>query len=187
MPPKIKVTKEDIVAAALDIVRQQGTDGLNARAVAAKLNCSTQPVFSNYDSMEALKADVLDRANAIYLSYLQREMANGEFPPYKASGIAYIRFASEEKQLFRLLFMRDRSGEDVSRSSDELDSLVAMIQKNTGLSKEEAYIFHLEMWVFVHGIATMLVTSYLEWDWDMISRMLTDNYQGMIRQYLSDK
>ena len=110
-------------------------------------------------------------------------MQSGEFPPYKASGIAYIRFAKEEKELFKLLFMRDRSNEKI-KGTAEGEDIIALIQKNTGLDKEQAFMFHLEMWVYVHGIAVMIATSYLEWDWDMISRMLTDAYNGLKITYL---
>ena len=61
MPPKIKVTKEDIVAAALDIVRRSGAEAINARTVAAALQCSTQPVFSNFATMEDLRLAVVQR------------------------------------------------------------------------------------------------------------------------------
>lgn len=33
MPPKVKVTKEEIIAAALEILRQKGMEAVNARAV----------------------------------------------------------------------------------------------------------------------------------------------------------
>lgn len=55
MPPKIRVEKEDIIKAAAEIVREKGISSLNARAVAAKLGVSTQPIFSNYSTMEELK------------------------------------------------------------------------------------------------------------------------------------
>ena len=35
--------------------------------------------------------------------YMQREVESGEFPAYKANGMAYIRYAKEEKELFKLL------------------------------------------------------------------------------------
>lgn len=38
-------------------------------------------------------------------------MANGQMPPYKEMGMAFLRFAHEEAALYRLLFLRDRSGE----------------------------------------------------------------------------
>ena len=44
-------------------------------------------------------------------------------------------------------------------------------------------MFHLEMWIYVHGIAVMVATSYLDWDWEMISEMMTDAYQGMRERY----
>ena len=62
MPPKVKVTREDIVDAALDIIRESGEDALNARAVASKLGVSTQPIFSNYESMDMLKKDAVAAA-----------------------------------------------------------------------------------------------------------------------------
>ena len=35
MPPRVKVTKEDIVKAAVDIVRKSGAPAINARTVAS--------------------------------------------------------------------------------------------------------------------------------------------------------
>lgn len=97
--------------------------------------------------------------------------------------MAYIRFAKEEKELFKLLFMRDRSGERVGENKEEIRPLLKLIRQNLGLSEEDAYFFHLEMWIYVHGIATMLATSYLELDEEFISRVMTDGYEGMKARY----
>lgn len=183
LPPKSKITKEHIRKIAFDLVRENGITALNARTVAKELGCSTQPIFSNYASMEELKSEVIQRADRLYKEYLQREVTSGKFPEYKASGMAYIRFAKEEKELFKLLFMRDRTEEKIPPSSPELENLAEMIQSKEGISHDEAFLFHLEMWVYVHGIATMIATSYLEWDWDLISRVLSDAYLGMAKKY----
>ena len=182
MPPKAKVTREDILSACVDIIRKRGFDAVNARALASRLGCSTQPIFSNYQSMDALKADALNYAEQVYQHYLRTDMESGEFPPYKASGMAYIRFAKEEKELFRLLFMRDRTGETLQEDRN-IDGIMELIRQNTGMDEEHARLFHIEMWIYVHGIATMCATSYLDWDKDMISRMLTDAYEGMRLRY----
>ena len=97
--------------------------------------------------------------------------------------MAYIRFAKEEKELFKLLFMRDRSGERVGENKEEIRPLLEIIRQHLGLSEEDAYFFHLEMWIYVHGIATMLATSYLELDEEFISRVITDGYEGMKARY----
>lgn len=187
MPPKFKFTKADILKAALDITREKGISSLTARSLAAKLGCSVKPIFGQFQNMEEVQQEVLTSAKELYQSYLHEDIPSGKYPPYKASGMSYIRFAKEEKELFKLLFMRDRSGEKIEENKKEIEPLLQMIQKNTGLSEDEAYLFHLEMWLYVHGIATMLATSYLEWDVDFINKVLTDAYMGLKYRYCREE
>ena len=56
---------------------------------------------------------------------------------------------------------------------------VDMIMEATGISREKAELMHLEMWSCVHGIGTMLATSFLSLEPELISEMLTDIYQGI--------
>ncbi|HJJ91721.1 MAG TPA: hypothetical protein O0Y15_02790, partial [Methanocorpusculum sp.] len=62
MPPKVKIRKKDIINAAVDLVRQNGESAINARNIASVLNCSTQPVFSNFETMEELRCAVIKAA-----------------------------------------------------------------------------------------------------------------------------
>ena len=183
MPPKVKITKEDVINAAVDIVRESGAEALNARIIASVLKCSTQPVFSNFATMDELRLAVVERADKICGEYIKREIKNGKFPTYKASGMAYIRFAREEKELFKLLYMRDRTNETVPESNELGDKMESIVQSNTGLNGDTAKLFHLEMWAYVHGIATMVATGFENLDGELVSRMLTDAYQGLRRQY----
>ena len=183
MPPKVKITKDDIINAAVDIVRNGGVQAINARAIASVLNCSTQPVFSNFATMDELRFAVIEKADNICADYIRREIENGQFPAYKASGMAYIRFAKEEKELFKLLYMRDRSREIISAESDVDRKMETIVHSATGLDGEEAQLFHLEMWAYVHGIATMFATGFVDLDWELVSKMLTDSYQGLRKQY----
>ena len=184
MPPKYKFTKEAIIQAALSIARTAGFRAITARAVGAKLNSSSKVIFSLFKNMEELQAEVIAAADKIYQSYLEEDMTSGKYPPYKASGIGYIRFAREEKELFKLLFMRDRTHENIGDDKEELKPLLELIQQKLGLNEESAYLFHLKMWIYVHGIATMLATSYLEWDDEFISRVVTDGYEGLKTRYV---
>ena len=183
MPPKIKITKEDIVTAAVDTVRKNGVQALNARTIAAVLHCSTQPIFSNFAAMEELRLAVVEAADALCQEYMKREVASGVYPPYKANGMAYIRFAKEEKELFKLLYMRDRTNEMIPEETDTGNQMEAMVQGNIGLTGMDAKLFHLEMWAYVHGIATMIATGFFDLEWELISRRLTDSYQGLKKQF----
>lgn len=187
MPPKALFTRDEIINAALDITRESGISKVTARALAARLGCSVKPIFGIFRNMEDVCQGVLASANQIYNEYLREDMEAGKYPPYKASGMAYIRFATEEKELFKLLFMRDRSKEQIGENREEVRPFIDLIMKNTGLSEEDAYMLHLEMWIYVHGIATMAATSYLDWDIDIISKMLTDGYSGFIHHYCKEE
>lgn len=184
MPPKAKVSREEIVRAAVALVREKGEGALNARDLAAALSCSTQPIFFNFSNMAEVRQAVLDYANELYLAYREEDMHSGEFPPYKASGMSYIRFATEEKELFKMLFMRDRAGDTTSvDDEDDLKPIYAIIQEQIGIPCEEARLFHLENWAVVHGIAAMTVTGYLSLEKELVSRMLTDSYLGLKAHY----
>ena len=183
MPPKCRFTEDEILSCALDIVRGDGMAALTAREVAKRLSASTKVIFYYFPDMETLRARGTEAADALYQRRIAEEMAAGEYPPYKASGMAYIRFAREEKALFRLLFMRDRSKEDTRANEGDLSPFVRIIRENTGVSEEKAFFMHLEMWVYVHGIATMIVTGYLNWDMETVSGMLTDIYGGICARF----
>lgn len=183
MPPKFKFTKEEIIVAALNIIRKNGASALTARALAEELGCSVKPIFGSFKNMEQVQRETFYAAQSLYQSYLKKDMSSGKYPQYKASGMAYIRFAREEKELFKLLFMRDRSGENIEENREELKPFTDLIMQATGLCEEKAYLFHLEMWIFVHGIATMIATSYLEWSDSLVSEALTDMYTGLKYRY----
>ncbi len=178
MPPKFKFTRNEITNAALNLTRKAGPDGLTARALAEELGCSVKPIFDLFKNMEEVQGAVLSAAQDLYQSYLAEDMAAGKYPPYKAGGMGYIRFAREERELFKMLFMCDRKGEPL-KPGKEMDVIIPVIMKNTGLSREKAELFHLEMWIFVHGIASMIATSYLDLEMETVSGVLTDAYMGL--------
>ena len=55
--------------------------------------------------------------------------------------------------------------------------------KATGLNREQASLFHFEIWATVHGIAVMVASSYYNADMDLISGTLTDVYQGLLYRF----
>jgi AcrR family transcriptional regulator len=183
MPPKVKITKEELISASIELVRAEGEQAINARSIAAHIGCSTQPLFSNFATMEQLRAAVVERAEALFDQYVKDEVSTGKYPPYKASGMAYIRFAREEKELFKLLYMRERTQDEVKNGSELFDRSVEQVQSIIGMSAETAKLFHLEIWAFVHGIASMHATGFLSLDEELISKMITDAYRGLKKHY----
>ena len=103
MPPKVKFTKDEIVDAALRVARVKGAEGVTTRDIAAELGVSTRPIFTYYRGMDELRADLRLAAHAVYRRYTDEGLRQPI--PFLGFGRQYLRFAREEPQLYRLLFL----------------------------------------------------------------------------------
>lgn len=185
MPAKKQVPREAILQAAFTILQKDGFEAVNARNLAKALKCSTQPIYLSFKGMDELKEALYPLAENVYQDFIKKELEKSEYPPYKAGGMAYIRFAKEEKHLFKLLFMRERTKAQIIDEKKFLTETVESISAHTGMDLDTAYQFHLEMWFLGHGIATMLITSYFDLSMETVSDMLTDAYKGLKWRYLN--
>ncbi|MCI8443518.1 MAG: hypothetical protein HFG27_13500 [Provencibacterium sp.] len=52
-----------MVEAAFALAREAGAENINARTVSQKLGCSTQPILYHFETMEALKRAVYQKAD----------------------------------------------------------------------------------------------------------------------------
>lgn len=181
MPSKKTISKDVIAKAALKIVQKYGMEGLNMRALAKECNCSTQPIYLCFGGAENLKEEVGKRIFSVYLAYREAEIARGEYPKYKAAGMAYIRFAKEQKEFFKYLFMRNRAGEKDNNSNTTADfsEMKKVVSANYGLKADKAASLHTHMWIWVHGIASMYATGFLDWDFDTVSELLTEEFAAV--------
>ena len=54
MAPKNKFTREEMVDAAIRVVRAKGMEALTAKAIAEELGISAQPVFTCFSTMDTV-------------------------------------------------------------------------------------------------------------------------------------
>ena len=158
MPPKNKFTKEEITAAATAAVREGGLDALTARGVAKRLGASTQPIFAAFPTMDALKAEVTAAARNLYSEYIGRGLA--EEVPFFGVGMQYIRFAREEPELYRLLFLR-RDGENtcIAEMERTQELVRGSLMRIYRIDANTADRYFRDMWLVAHSLATLTVTS----------------------------
>ncbi len=184
MPPKEKLTREEIIEGAFCIIREEGYDALSARSLASRLSCSTMPLFRHFENMEEIRSLAIEMALKKYSEYIQRGL-NTELP-FKGSAMAYIRFAKEEPKLFQLLLMTSNQlVPTIPTEFPNQNEVLKAGQFASGLSRAETEAFHRELWIFIHGIATLIVTRVMEFEEETISRMLTNVFLGLKSHYLS--
>lgn len=174
MAPRNKFTREEMINAAVRVVREKGIDALTAKALAGELGVSTQPVFTCFHTIEEAKSEVRAAAERVYDRYVQEGLRMKI--PFLGVGIQYIHFAKEEPQLYRLLFLAANeegysSAINALHHSQELvrDSL----QQIYHIDGHTADRYFRDMWLVVHSLATLVVTGGCPYSEEEMENILT--------------
>ena len=184
MPPKVRFQKEEIVTAALNVARKEGIDSVTAREVAKELGVSVGPIFTWYETMEQLKTDVFLQARRMYREYIERGLAGPV--PFLGVGQQYLRFAREEPELYRLLFLR--------RPDSVSGGAMEAMKLSQDLARESLMrIYHMEawmadcyfrdLWLVVFSFATLIVTDDCPYTDEEMSDVLTEVSISVCKAY----
>ena len=174
MAPKNKFTKPEMIEAAMGVVRARGLDGLTAKTLADALGTSTQPVFTAFGSMEAVKQAVYAAAAEVYERYAAAGLR--EKIPFFGVGMQYIRFAREEPELYRVLFLNraPELGASAMQSMTHLQQLVRpTLTEVYRITAQEADLYFRDLWFVVHSLATLIVTGDCPYSDREIGQILT--------------
>lgn len=187
MPRTATITREAIIEAALALVREEGHEQLNVRALAAKLGCSTQPVLYCFKTMEELRQEVYVAADELHTAFLMQGVgeevddADACTDPLLQLGLNYVRFGYEQPQLFRFLFQTDGLGQqDMTMlvADPALEPLVQSVAGETGLDGDAARQAFLAIFATAHGFASLLANNALEYDEEQVAAALTGAFVG---------
>ena len=172
MPPKNRFTKEEITAAATAAVREGGLAALTARGVAKRLGASTQPIFAAFPAMDALQTEVTAAARNLYSEYFGRGLA--EEVPFFGVGMQYIRFAREEPELYRLLFLR-RDGENtcIAEMERTQELVRGSLMRIYRIDANTADRYFRDMWLVAHSLATLTAMGCCPYGEREIGQILT--------------
>lgn len=179
MARKETITKEDLIQAAFAILQEEGIEQVTARKLAAKANCSTQPIFRVYTNMEKLIEELFGRACQYFEDYYSN-FPRVTVTPFVNLGQAYIKFAGEHKRIFEFVFL---SPERFGRSMYDLvngdrGNVSKEIQAATSQGSRNASELFMKMWIFIHGAACMSLTGDYDLSEEETMKLLKDAYQS---------
>ena len=162
MPAVRKASREQIIDAAVAVLRDGGFSAVNARSVARKLGCSTQPIYFSFQSMDELKAALSERAIRMHTRRVRDSLRahEGSDSRYSSYGMGFVKFAAEEKQLFRWLYLE---GKQLGPYQNDvlLPEVIAVIVEEFGYTENIARRFHQDMIYFSYGLAILANTDHL--------------------------
>ena len=181
MSTALKITKEMILNTAFSIVQTSGIEKVSNREIAKRLNCSIRPIYYQFKNTKELNDELHKKIENYFYEWLLKNI-NHDIPKYKQVGINYIKFASCEKELFKALFMSasDLTASDfIKGNSDGYKSILRFIRESTG-SSSDVTPFHTRMWIFAHGIASLIATNTIHLTDEEISNLLSSEFQALM-------
>ena len=183
MPPKPKFTKEEIIAAALELVSEKGIEALTARELGVRLGSSARPIFTVFNSMEEVQAEVRTAALKRFEGYAEKAMHYS--PVFKQVGMQMILFAIEEPKLYQLVYMSENAGatdfEGITQQLGDVAQLcVDVIQRDYGLSAEDAKTLFEHVWIYTFGIGALCATGMCRFSQEEIIQMLGQDFMAML-------
>ncbi len=182
MPKEVKITKDMIIDAAFQIARSDGLDKVSNREIALRLSCSIRPIYYQFKNVEELNKELYFKVEKYFYKYLMDNMRE-DIPKYKQVGINYIKFAKEEKKLFQMLFMTKTDylpDEFVSSAGNDYMHLKDIIRLSTDLKDEDIKKFHIKMWIFTHGIASLVASDTVQFSDKQIQELLSHEFQALM-------
>lgn len=179
IPTTTKITKEMILNVAFQITKTDGFDKVSNRTIAKKLNSSIRPIYYQFKNVDELNKELYTMIFKYFYKYIMNDIETSPLP-YKQIGINYINFAKKENKLFQLLFMSDNKNfmETLTKQKDEFTKILDIIKKYTKLKSEVVENFHTEIWIFTHGIATLVANNTIDLTDEEISKLLSYEFQA---------
>ena len=150
--PKQKITREMVVGAAF----QLGMERVLVKDIAARLGCSVQPIYSCFRNMGELRRAVELRTADYMADWLSARLDPSSL--FQSTGRAYVQFAQEEPELFKLFALRRREGVsslEELRQKEASPKVAQAIAAQLGLSMEQARRLHLDMLIYTVGLGTI--------------------------------
>ncbi len=183
MSAKGKVTKEMIIDAALEVIRQEGVENINARTVSQKLGCSTQPVFYHFERMEDVRIAAHAKGSEFHIHYVTNLSGQYERPMLEV-GMRHIQFAIEEQNLFRFLFHSNYyTGVSLSDwlTEENFGCAFSVLKAQAQVDDQLAYRIFSQLFLVTHGIASLLASNAMVYDEAYCIKTLSNAYFGTMR------
>ena len=143
MARPVRITKDRILAAALDIVRRGGSGSLTARSLSAVLGCGANALFTSFGSIQGIRDAVKAEARGLYQSRVSAGFSLN--PPFKGFGMAFLWFVIDEPQLFSLIMEADAPATSFENYIDAYvgfkKECLAAINASFGLQEKDAEMF----------------------------------------------
>lgn len=159
-------TEVAILEAARDLLAEGGLNALSMRAVASRVGVSATAIYNYFESKQELVGRVVEQGFGRFEAYWRQaavEAPEGSRERLYSLGEAYIRFALENREYFRILFAghapaaREIEAHPVGTGYQLFRQAVVDAMEAGTIRRDDPDLVVLYLWTLVHGLVTLLL------------------------------
>ena len=187
MARKKEIDKQRILDAAYKLAVRGGIESLTARNVAKAVNCSTQPIYLEFENMQDLRNQVLAKISDELKSNTLQQNFTGE--PLIDLDLSYLYFAKEHVDLFRPMFVDGKFGNQMIVDTLMGLGLEKFKQQFDAEQFSEERLNHIVIsnWIAATGLATLLINKMANFTQaQMISVLKAQIHEAMLNDRLTN-
>ena len=187
MARKKEIDKQRILDAAYKLAVRGGIESLTARNIAKAVNCSTQPIYLEFENMQDLRNQVLARISDELKSNTLQQNFTGE--PLIDLDLSYLYFAKEYVDLFRAMFVDGKFGNQMIVDTLMGLGLEKFKQQFDAEQFSEERLNHIVIsnWIAATGLATLLINKMANFTQaQMISVLKAQIHEAMLNDRLTN-
>lgn len=184
---KKEIDKQRILDAAYKLAVRGGIESLTARNIAKAVNCSTQPIYLEFENMQDLRNQVLARISDELKSNTLQQNFTGE--PLIDLDLSYLYFAKEHVDLFRAMFVDGKFGNQMIVDTLMGLGLEKFKQQFNAEQFSEERLNHIVIsnWIAATGLATLLINKMANFTQaQMISVLKAQIHEAMLNDRLTN-
>lgn len=196
MGRKVRITREMILQAAYELLDESGIGAVAIKSIAAKLECSTQPVSWHFGSMTDLKKELYEySAHQLYDQLYDEMKGKNAVEAFFVSGVRYISNACDHPNVFRFINVDDpltTIGEslygEASLFSFQFDEeAVKLLADEYNIPHEVIGETVRDIVIYTHGLAVMMMFDNYRLPKEEACRMVYDMGTKLLHMIGIDK
>jgi len=184
MGRKTKISREMILETAYEILDESGSGAVAIKTIAARLECSTQPISWHFGSMTELRKELLFYASDKLWGNTAEELeGKSAVDAFFATGVKYITIACDHPNVFRFISVDDpiqTVGADVTGDSSiftlQMDRIAAemLIKEYKDLDPAKIGEAVQNTVIYTHGLAVLMMWDNFRMPKETACKMVYD-------------
>lgn len=188
MPPKFKVSREEIINAALIITEQSGLSAVTARDLGKILGLSSRPLYSYFGTIDELKEEVIIRVFEHYKKIISSGDNSNNY--FLSVGINYIEFAKNNREFYKIIHssLNDKARSEIQSFEYSIIETIREREFSNEYTHDEIKDLYIKMAIFTHGLADLMFQGeFKNFDRKDTEKILSETGEAIISNFKRSK